>query len=137
MKNNIFIGIILATLLMTGCTSTSSTDVLNDNDKSCDSYQKEAGQAFNFGANNFYKTYAVPNDYDGAVAQLFLIEEGLKGTPIGNFAKEYKKAETFYNRTLSVAKSKGCDVSKYPLSPVNAFRKGVSILKEKNNKKVN
>ncbi len=132
MKNSLFISTIVAISLMAGCTSTSNSDGFNDNNKSCAEYRKDAEKVFNFGANNFYKTYAVPNNYTGAQAQLFLIEKGLEGTSVGNFAREYKKAETFYNQTVSAAKSKGCDVSKYPLSPVNAFRKGVKILKEKN-----
>ncbi len=135
MKKSLFISTILAMLLMTGCTSTSSGSTLNDNNKSCAEYRKNAEQAFNFGAHNFYKTYAVSNNFDGAQAQLFLIEKGLEGSSIGSFAREYKKAETFYNQTVSAAKSQGCDVSQYPLSPVNAFRKGVKILKEKNNAK--
>ncbi len=128
-----FLGIIVATLLMAGCTSTSSGNMLNDNNKSCVEYRKNAEQAFNFGANNFYETYVVPNNYTGARAQLFLIEQGLKGTPLGNFARAYKQKEIFYNKTVSEAKSKGCDVSKYPLSPINAFRKGVKVMKVKNN----
>jgi hypothetical protein len=128
------LNVAVASLVLFGCVSTGSNikeQSSTTNTSTCEEHEATANKAHNFGARNFYKSYAVPNDLQGARAQLFLIEEGLKGRPIGSFAVNYKAAERSYNQSLSAAKAMNCDTSKYPLSPINAFRKGVKILEEK------
>ncbi|MDP8052756.1 hypothetical protein QJU23_10070 [Pasteurella atlantica] len=134
MKKSSLSQVIIISVLVAGCTSTLNS-TSTDKQTLCKKYEMGVERAFNFGVNNFYKGYVIPNNYKGAVAQLFLIEEGLKGMAVGSFAREYKKVEIFYNKTVAEAKSEGCDISHYPLSPVNAFRKGIQILKKKNNEK--
>lgn len=129
------LNIVIAALFFTGSMSAVSNEKAQETTtkhaSTCEEHEATANKAFNFGARNFYKSYAVPNDLKGAQAQLFLIEDGLSGDPIGSFAENYKVAEQAYNKSLTTAQTMGCDTSKYPLSPVNAFRKGVKVLEEK------
>lgn len=133
-KKNNFVNVAIVSLILAGCASVgnekkeqSATAKTN----TCEEHEATVKKAYNFGARNFYNTYGVPKDLLGAQAQLFLIEKGLKGKPIGSFAVNYKAAEQSYNQSLSAAKVMNCDTSKYPLSPINAFRAGVKVLEEK------
>ena len=129
-----FLNVAVASLTLIGCASTERNGKEKSNTSNvgtCDEHEAIANKSYNFGAMNFYKSYAITNDLQGAQAQLFLIENGLKEKPIGNFAVAYKSAERSYDKNLSSAKVMGCDTSKYPPSPVDAFRKGVKILEEK------
>lgn len=124
----------IVSLVLVGCISTGSNKKEQEsttNTNTCEEHEATANKAHNFGARNFHKSYSIPNDLKGAKAQLFLIEKGLKGKPIGSFAVNYKAAEQSYNQSLSAAKVMGCDTSKYPPSPIDAFRKGVKTLEEK------
>lgn len=138
MKNKInLLSITFATLILVSCASTENKNQEQSttiNKSTCEEQEALANSAYNFGANNVYKSYMVPNDFEGARAQLYLIEQGLEGDPIGSFAVNYKAAEESYNQNLSEAKVMGCDTSKYPISPISAFRKGVEILEKNQNK---
>lgn len=141
--------LVTSSLLLTACASNppahtertdstigikkQSTKIQNEISlKSCKEYAETAKNLFNFGASNFYRTYVDPKpDLKGAQGQLFLIEQGLTDQPVGEFATYYKKAEEKYTQNLTNAKKQGCNTSKYPISPVNAFRKGVKVLESK------
>lgn len=131
-RTAILLTTVISVLVLASCSSMETNKEKQNAAKgTCKEYEVTANRAFDFGARNFYRSYAVTNDLKGAQAQLFLIEQGLKETPIGSFAINYKAAEQAYNQSLSKAKAMGCDTSKYPMSPVNAFRRGVRILEEK------
>jgi len=134
MKSVVVMSFAVSFSLLVGGVSYGSTKEKGEsgsNEPSCAKYEAAASKAYNFGAHNFHQGYAVNEDFEGARAQLFLIEEGLKGEPVGSFAVNYKSAEEFYEKTLSAAKAEGCDTSEYPISPVAAFRKGVATLEAK------
>lgn len=131
MRNFAVLSVAVAFSLLAGCASNGSVKKGGATEVAvggCEQYEAAVNKAYNFGAHNFYRTYAVSNDLKGARAQLFLIEDGLKGSPYGNFAVNYKAAEEFYVKNITAAKEQGCDTSEYPISPVAVFRKGVAIL---------
>jgi len=93
----------------------------------CEQHAKIANILNQWGERNFDQTYGKDKDAKNASVQLFLIEQKAPA----NFARSFNQYEAKFLENYGLAKGKHCDVSAYPLSPINEFKAGINKLDAK------
>ena len=125
MKKTFFTTVILASLLgLTACTHTTSTA---NKKMTCQDHQRITTLAYSYILDRFDKAYFSHNDFDGATAQLYLVE---KKAPT-DYAKNINAAQKSYEEHYTLAKQKKCDVSSYKPSPIASVKKQLKSLVKK------
>jgi len=90
----------------------------------CEQHSDVAVSLNNWAAKSFEETYGKIKDADGALVQMFLIDQKVSSPYAASFNRSQRTAED----NLRFAKKKGCDTAGYPLPPVDEFRKRMDVL---------
>ncbi|MQR01781.1 hypothetical protein [Glaciimonas soli] len=93
-------------------------------DMTCEQHDVIALSLNIFSAHAFVGDYANLEDPTPAIVQLHVIQRKAPG----DFARQINGAEQDYQDNLIVAKKKSCDVTDYPISPVQEFEKRTNAL---------
>jgi len=91
----------------------------------CEEHQSMAIFLNDWAKNNFDEAYGKKKDFDGAIAQFFMI----KNKAPFPYAQLFNRYQAKAQENISLAKKKGCDVSTYPMFPIEQFEVGVDSLK--------
>jgi len=125
MKKTFFTTFILASLFgFTACTHTTNA---TNKKLTCKDHQRVTTLAYTYIVDRFDKAYFSQNDFDGATAQLYLVE---KKAPT-DYAKNINAAQKSYEEHYALAKQKKCDVSAYKPSPIASVKKQLKSLVKK------
>lgn len=93
----------------------------------CQDHEKILSYAYNYVVKEFREAYISKNDYNGAKAQLFLIENNSQTS----FAKNINAAQSAYEKEYELAKKDKCDLKDFKNSPIIYIKQRVELLKTK------
>jgi hypothetical protein len=120
LKKILFSAFVIATL--SSCATNSNQRKLAN--MTCEEHKVIAISLNDFSAKAFDGGYANAEDPITAMAQLFLIQQKAPG----DYSRKINGADKGYQDNLIVAKRKACDVSNYPISPIQEFEKRTNEL---------
>lgn len=78
----------------------------------------------------FDKAYFINNDFIGAKAQLYLIENNTQTI----FAKNINAARNSYKTQFELAKKNGCNIEKFEKFPLEKIKENINLSEEKTQK---
>lgn len=90
----------------------------------CEQHATVALDLNRWAAGNFDDTYGKTKDARGANVQLILIKQKVSSPYAASFNRSQDKA----SQNIASAREKGCDVSSYPLPPIDEFEKRLASI---------
>lgn len=93
--------------------------------KICQQHEKITSHAYNYVLKEFNEAYLSQKDFNGAKAQLFLIENNSQTS----FAKNINTAQKSYEKEIKLAKKDKCNLSNFKRSPILYIKQKLKLLK--------